>query len=153
MIALLVNVTCIRNDLKNSRNVRSREANLIVKNSRRQNSDLKMESANKIRETRNKKQQDEDYADKVTDFDDTHLNSQSTETNKLAEKFAKDALKSLKMQETINKLVNIESSQITSDTYLQLPIEENRTRKPILKPNHSKSSKHKRGKKKKTEET
>ncbi|KAI4489734.1 hypothetical protein M0804_003916 [Polistes exclamans] len=149
MIALLVNVTCIRDDLKNSRNVRSREANLIVRNSRRQNSDLKTERVNKIRQTRNGKQRDEDYTDKVTDSDDAHFNSKSTEANKLAEKFAKDAVKSLKMQETINKLVNIESSRSTTDTYLQLSIEENRTRKPILKSNHSKSSKHKGGKKRK----
>lgn len=152
MIALLVNVTCIRDDLKNSRNVRSREANLIVRNSRRENSqgntDLKMERA-KIRETRDQNQHEEDYADKLMNPNEIVFDSQPSHMSRLAQKFANDALKSFKMRETINKLVNINSSRNNADTYSLLSVEENFARKSNLKPNHSKSSKHKGRKKKK----
>nr|XP_050854725.1 uncharacterized protein LOC127065849 isoform X1 [Vespula vulgaris] len=152
MIALLVNVTCIRDDLKNSRNVRSREANLIVRNSRRENSqgntDLKMERA-KIRETRDQNQHEEDYADKLMNPNEIVFDSQPSHMSRLAQKFANDALKSFKMRETINKLVNINSSRNNADTYSLLSVEENFARKSNLKPNHPKSSKHKGRKKKK----
>lgn len=152
MIALLVNVTCIRDDLKNSRNVRSREANLIVRNSRRENSqgntDLKMERA-RIRETRDQRQSEENYTDKVTNVNETLFGSQSTRMSRLAEKFANDALKSLKMRETINKLVNIDSSRNNTDRYSLISAEEDVASKSNLKANQSKSSRHKGKKKKK----
>ncbi|XP_035731125.1 uncharacterized protein DDB_G0283697-like [Vespa mandarinia] len=153
MIALLVNVTCIRDDLKNSRNVRSREANLIVRNTRRENSqgntDLKMERA-RIRGTREQRQHEENNTDKVMNVNETTLfESQSTQISRLAEKFANDALKSLKMRETINKLVNIDSSRNNTDRYSLIFMEEDVAQKSNLKPNHSKSSKHKGKKKKK----
>ncbi|KAL2728986.1 MATH and LRR domain-containing protein PFE0570w [Vespula squamosa] len=143
MIALLVNVTCIRDDLKNSRNVRSREANLIVRNSRRENSqgntDLKME---RIRKTRDR---EEDDTDKVMNVNEIVFDSQSTQMSRLAEKFANDALKSLKIREIINKLVNIDSSRNNTNTYSLLSVEENIPEKSNLKPKSSKS----KGKKKK----
>lgn len=152
MIALLVNVTCTGDDLKNRRNVRSREANLIVRNSRGEssegNTDLKMERV-KIRETREQRQSEENYTDRVTNVNETLFGSRSTRMSKLAEKFANDALKSLKMRETINKLVNIDSSRNNKDRYSLISSEEDVPSKSNLKANHSRSSKHKGKKKKK----
>lgn len=152
MIALLVNATCTGDDLKNRRNVRSREANLIVRNSRGEssegNTDLKMERV-KIRETREQRQSEENYTDRVTNVNETLFGSRSTRMSRLAEKFANDALKSLKMRETINKLVNIDSSRNNKDRYSLISSEEDVPSKSNLKANHSRSSKHKGKKKKK----
>ncbi|KAF7397627.1 hypothetical protein HZH68_008849 [Vespula germanica] len=103
----------------------------------------------KIRETRDQNQHEEDYADKLMNPNEIVYDSQPSHMSRLAQKFANDALKSFKMRETINKLVNINSSRNNTDTYSLLSVEENFARKSNLKPNHSKSSKHKAKKKKK----
>ncbi|KAK2576385.1 hypothetical protein KPH14_005732 [Odynerus spinipes] len=95
-----------------------------------------------IRETRNERENEENYDDlsngKIVDIDELLSDSSSSKANKLAQKFAKDALKSPKIQETINKLSNIGASRNDLDKVLQLPAQDHGLRKSKMKFSHLK---------------
>lgn len=106
-----------------------------------------------VREIRNERQNEENYEelpnDQIVDIDTMLSDSISSKTDKLAQKFANDALKSLKMQETINKLTDIDASRNDLNKMSQLPAREHAIQKSKIKSNRSKARRHEDRKKRK----